>query len=1028
MTFTDTFIEKPVLSVVVCLSIMVLGAWSILQLSVRQYPLSDNSSIVINTFYEGASEDLVSSFITVPIEQAVSATQGVSYMQSKSSRGHSLVTLYLIPNYDSTEVLTNVIAKLNRVRSLLPRNSEPPTVEIESIDSKNATTFLSFSSETYDRAEITDYITRLVIPRLQSLKGIEKTEMFAKKVFAMRVWLDPLRMHAYRISPRDVKMALNRNNIQSQIGKTEGGKSWVQLSSDSGLSTLGDFENVILREEGASIVRLKDVAKVELGTETNPMEAWISGKDSIFIGVWPASTANAISVIESVRREVDRINALLPKGISASVDYDSTLYIKAAINEVLITLLETFIIVIFVVFLFLGNARSALIATVTIPLSLIGASIFIYLFGFSFNLLTLLAIVLSVGIVVDDAIVVIENIERKIASGLSPVRASLEGTRELSGPVITMTITLAAVFLPIALQGGLTGSLFREFAVTLAGAIVVSGVIALVVSPVLSAHFLKPGATTGRPRVGHQVGTYVSSNYMKLLRLAMDHRKTTVFLWCLILALGIQMYRQSPVELAPLEDQGIIYGIFENPPNASQEYVSHFARIANRKMLDREETDYTFMVVGPHFGISGLIAKPWEERSSSVFDMLPGLGSSLSDITGLQVFPVLPPSLPGGGDFPIEFSLVSADTPYRILPFAQKLRALAAESGLFQFPPIIDTKVDVPLVEFKLNRVKLADLGLDPALLMEDLSVLASDDYVDHFNMNDKSYKVIPQLDRRYRDTAEDILNTYVSSGSGELIPLYSVVEIEEKTVSRSLNRMQQQNSVTLKGVPSGTLGDAIQFLEEKADDILPDGMYVDYGGETRQLKTEGNRLIYAFLLALVLIYLLLAIQFNSLLDPWVVFLGSLPMAMFGALVFTSADSWWLGSISLNVDLSTTLNIYSQIGLITLVGLITKNGILIVEFANKMQHAGMSKLDAVLSASQTRLRPIMMTSVATIAGHMPLIFVDGPGAEARNSIGIVLVGGMTIGSLLALVIVPVAYMMISKEKQRVDHSIWSACT
>jgi multidrug efflux pump len=781
------------------------------------------------------------------------------------------------------------------------------------------------------------------------------------------------------------------------------------------LRTAEEFEKLVLRESGGAVVRLEDVADVVLGAEDYDSAVRFSGEQAVFMGVWVMPTANTLDVIKAVRVELEKLKKELPAGLEAGIGYDSTVYITGAITEVLKTLAETLLIVVIVIFLFLGSVRAVLVPVVAIPLSILGAIFLMQAFGFTVNLLTLLAIVLCVGLVVDDAIVIVENVERHMTNGLAPFDAALKGARELVGPVISMTITLAAVYLPIGLQGGLTGSLFREFAFTLAGAVFVSGIVALTISPAMSAKLLKPGfEERGLSGVITRGFNRLRDVYGVVLDKVLAARPAAYFVWAVIAFLCLPMFIMSPGELAPDEDQGVIFGIVEAPANATLEETARYADAATRIFLDTPESAYTFQLTQPTSGFGGMVLKPWSERERTPKEILPGVAQQLSRLAGVNMFPVTPPALPGGGNFPVEFILASTAEPQQILDIARELQKKATASGMFAFPPIIDTKIDQPQSEIVLDRDKVASYGLDLRQIGEDVSAMVGGNYVNRFNIGGRSYKVIPQIKRAGRLNPDQLQSIYVTGPEGRLIPLGSVATLETTAQPRSLNRFQQLNAVKLSGVAIRPLDEALRFLEDEAAKIMPPGYVIDYTGESRQLRAEGSKFLPSLALALVLIFLVLAAQFNSFRDPFIILLGSVPLAMFGALVFT-----FLKMPAPNVPFwtdgwTTTLNIYSQVGLVTLVGLIAKNGILIVEFANRRQLEGLGKLEAVREAARVRLRPILMTSLATVAGHFPLVLVTGAGAAARNSIGLVLVGGMAIGTLFTLFIIPCLYVLMAR--------------
>ncbi|MEW6288917.1 MAG: efflux RND transporter permease subunit [Thermodesulfobacteriota bacterium] len=1016
MHFTDLFIRRPVLALVISLVITIAGLQAIRSLNVRQFPVSENSAITVTTVYVGASAELVRGFITTPLERAIAAADGIDYIESQSAQGVSTINVRLKLNYDATKALAEVGSKVDQVRRDLPPEAEVPVINIESADSQFASVYLSFTSTVLKQNEITDYLVRVVQPRLTAVEGVQRADILGARTFAMRIWLKPDRMAAYNISPAQVRQALAANNYLSALGQTKGSLIQVNLTANTDLRSVAEFKNLVIREENGALIRLADIGEVVLGAEDYDTEVRFSGQTAVFMGIWPLPNANSLDVVKRVRTAMDGVQQDLPSGMQARIAYDATDYINNAIHEVIKTLADTLMIVVVIIFLFLGSFRSVFIPVIAIPLSLIGGVFLMQVFGFTINLLTLLAIVLSVGLVVDDAIVVVENVERHLGEGKSPLDAALVGARELIGPIIAMTITLAAVYAPIGLQGGLTGSLFREFAFTLAGAVTISGVVALTLSPMMTAKLLKPGLEE------HGLAGKITRDFKRLRNVygrwldATLHARPAVYLvWLVLSMLTIPMFRMSPVELAPNEDQGVIFGIIDAAANSTLDQTSRYAAAANTMFLSIPETDFTFQITQPSSGFGGMVTKPWDQRERTIFQIMPEVQQKLHGISGIQMFPVLPPSLPGGGQFPVEFILASTAETEEILQLAQQLQQKAMQSGLFAFPPIIDVKIDQPQSEFVINRDKVADLGLNLEQVGADIGAMIGGNFVNRFDIAGRSYKVIPQIQRVDRLNPDQLKDIYITGPAGQLVPLSTIATIDNSTVPRSLNRFQQLNAVKISGVSIRPLGEALQFLEDEAAKILPQGYVIDYTGESRQLRTEGNKFLPAFALAVVLIFLVLAAQFNSFRDPFVILAGSVPLGIFGALIFTflkmpdpNAPFWTHGW-------TTTMNIYSQVGLVTLVGLVSKNGILIVEFANKLQLQGHSKLDAVREASMTRLRPILMTSAATAAGHFPLTLVTGAGAAARNSIGLVLVGGITVGTIFTLFIVPSIYMLVARD-------------
>jgi multidrug efflux pump len=1016
MKFTDLFIRRPVIAIVVNLVIVIAGLQAIKSLNVRQYPRSENAVVTITTAYVGANAELVRGFITTPLERVIAAADGIDYLESESKQGLSTIRARLRLNYDATRALAEIGSKVDQVRRDLPPEAEVPILNIESADSQFASAYLSFSSDLLKQNEITDYLVRVVQPRLSAIEGVQRADILGARTFAMRIWLKPDRMAALNVSPAQIRQALTSNNYQAAVGQTKGSLVQVNLTANTDLSSVKEFQQLVVRQQGGATIRLGDVADVVLGAEDYDSAVNFSGQTAVFVGIWALPNANSLDVIKRVRVEMDSLQKEIPEQLQAKIAYDGTDYIRSAVRDVEETLGETLLIVVIVIFLFLGSFRSVLVPVVAIPVSLIGAVFLMQVFGFTVNLLTLLAIVLSVGLVVDDAIVVVENVERHLREGRRPVDAALIGARELVGPIIAMTITLAAVYTPIAFQGGLTGSLFREFALTLAGAVTISGVVALTLSPVMSAYLLKPGHETqglsGRINRGFD---RLRSAYSRHLDTALRGRGAIYAAWISVAALVLVMFAMSPKELAPTEDQGVIFGVVNTPANSTLDQLILSTRAVNKTVMELPEAAFTFQITFPNGGFWGVGLKPWTERPRTAFKIIPEVQARVGAIPGIQTFPVLPPALPGGGTFPVEVVLASTADSTEILGFAKQLQEKATASGLFAFPPQLDVKIDQPESEILVDRDKVAEIGLNLQQVGQDLSAAVGGNFVNRFSVAGRSYKVIPQVVRVGRLNPEQLKDIYVTGPNGQLVALSSIATIRDRVAPRTLNRFQQLNSVKISGVAVRPLDEALTFLETEAAKILPKGYSIDYTGESRQLRTEGNRFLPAFLLAVVMIFLVLAAQFNSFRDPFVILAGSVPLGMFGALVMT-----FLKMPNPNIPFftngwTTTLNVYSQVGLVTLVGLVSKNGILIVEFANKLQVQGLTKLEAVEQAAATRLRPILMTSVATVCGHFPLTLVTGPGAAARNSIGLVLVAGMAIGTAFTLFFVPAIYLLIARD-------------
>jgi multidrug efflux pump len=1003
MKFTDLFVKRPVLAMVVNLVIIIAGLQAVRSLSVRQYPRSDIAVIQVSTVYVGANADLVRGFITTPLERVIASADGIDYMESTSAQGLSTITVHLKLNYDTNAALTQIQAKVQQVKNDLPPEAQVPVIDLETADTQFAAMYIGFSSKDLDENQITDYLTRVVQPKLSAVSGVQRADILGNRTFAMRLWLKPEQMAARGVSPSDVRDALSKNNYLSALGSTKGSMVSVNLVANTDLRTPDDFKQMVVKQENGVVVRMGEIADIQLGAENYDQDVRFNGETATFMGIWVLPTANSLQVIQDVRKTLPAIQEQLPTGMKLGIPYDSTEYIQDAINEVLHTLTETLLIVVVVIFLFLGSFRSVLIPIVAIPVSLIGAFFLMLIAGFTINLLTLLAIVLSVGLVVDDAIVMVENVERHLQMGKTPFRAAEDAARELVGPIISMTITLAAVYAPIGIQGGLTGALFREFAFTLAGAVVVSGIVALTLSPMMGSKLLRAGDTEkGFAGIINRQFERVRNLYTRLLTGTLQYRPVVLTLWLIVAVLMVPFYMFSQHELAPAEDQGVVFGVIQSSANSTLDQTNLFTSQVYNVYKSFPESASIFQITNPDGGFGGMVTKPWSQRKKTTQQLLEESAGKLSTIAGVRVIPLTPPPLPGGGNFPVDFAIVSAAEPEQVSRFAEQIAHKAMASGKFIFADT-DVKFDQPQTEVVFDRDKLRSQGVDLSQAGADLSTMLGGNYVNRFSIQGRSYKVIPQVSRVERLTPEQLSNIYVKGSANQLVPLSTFATLKTTTQPRSLNKFQQLNAVRIQGVipPNVPLDQALTFLEDTAKQILPQGFTVDYAGESRQLRVEGSKFLGTFLLSAILIYLVLAAQFESFRDPFIILAGSVPLAMSGALLFS-----FLGF--------TTLNIYSQVGLITLVGLISKNGILIVEFANQLQETGLSKLQAIIGAAGTRLRPILMTTAATVFGHFPLVFATGPGAGARNSIGIMLVSGMIIGTAFTLFVVPSIYMLVAK--------------
>ncbi|MCF3649424.1 efflux RND transporter permease subunit [Synoicihabitans lomoniglobus] len=1008
-SFTDLFVRKPVIALVVNIAILVVGLVSYNQLNTRQYPRSDSAVVNVSTIYFGASADTVRGYITTQLERAISSADGIDYIESESFAGMSTIRVYLRLNYDTNAALAQISAKIDQVRNELPPEAESPTISVETTDNQFASMYLSFYSDTLSQNQITDYLNRMVQPRLAAIKGVQKADILGGRVYAMRVWLKPDELAARGLSPSEVRQALVSNNALSAVGATKGNMLRVSLVANTDLKNVDEFRSMVVAQNNGAIVRLADVAEVELGAESYDAQVRFGGQTATFMGIWVLPTESTVEVIQRVRDAFPDVEASLPAGLNGKMAYDATEYINDALREILTTLLETLLIVMLVIFLFMGSLRSVFIPVVAMPLSLIGAMFVMFLMGFTINLLTLLAVVLAVGIVVDDAIVVVENVERHIREGLTPINAAIQGARELVGPVISMTITLASVYAPIGFQGGLTGALFREFAFTLAGAVAVSGFVALTLSPMMSAYMLKGGDAEEKGLTGiiNRVFDRVRNRYERVVGGCLEAVPVILTLAVLFSLLLGPFFMFAQKELAPKEDQGVLMTILQGAPTATLEQAVMNTAEVQKIYEAQPEYETSFQITTPNFGFGGMILKPWSERERSVLEIEAALQSETAKIAGANAILNTPDALPAGGQFPIEFVIRSTDDHREMLDFANQLVLYAnteANAGggapTFYFADS-DLKFDLPQTTIDIDKDMVASMGLNLTDVSRDLGSMLGGGYVNRFVNDGRSYRVIPQVERGERLNPEQLLNYHIRGPQGQLIPLSTIATLTDTVEPRGLNRFQQLNSVKITGV-GPSIDSALTKLEQKAQEILPPGYTVDYGGQSRQLRLEGNALWQAGLLALVLIFLVLSAQFNSFRDPLIILLGSVPLALVGAML--PIFLW-----------KTSLNIYSQIGLITLVGLIAKNGILIVEFANSLQEQGVPKKEAIRRAAATRLRPVLMTSAATVFGHMMLIFVDGPGAAARNSIGWVLVVGMAVGTFFTLFVVPAFYMLIASE-------------
>ena len=1015
MSFTDIFIRRPVLASVVSLLILLIGLQCGFKLQVRQYPELSSTTITITTSYPGANADLVKGFITTPIAQAVASAEGIDTLVSNSQQNNSTITLNLLLNANPDRAVADVLSKVNQVKYVLPREALDPVVTKQTGDS-TALLYMSFNSNVLTPAQITDYLTRVVQPKLQTIDGVANAQILGGQTFAMRVWLDPDRMAARGVTPADVRAALAANNFTSAAGQIKGDFVQTSINAQTSLDSAQAFGQLVVATRGDALIRLGNIADIELGPESVDSSSVFDGLKAVFVGIYSTPTANPLDVINGVRKAFPDLQAQLPPGIDAAIAYDATNFIRASINEVEKTLGEAAIIVVIVIFLFLGNLRSTLIPIVTIPLSLIGVMIMLFALGYSLNLLTLLALVLAIGLVVDDAIVVVENIYRHIEEGLPPREAAIQGAREITGPVISMTITLAAVYAPIGFVSGVTGALFREFAFTLAGSVIVSGVIALTLSPMMCSQLLKPpkenahGFVAFLDRLFHGLRV----RYQRRLHKTLNFRALTVLILAGILAITGVMFMSTPKELAPEEDQGAIFALIKSPQYANLDYLEKATAQVQAAADKIPEKDHVFLIngsAGVHQGFGGIILKPWGERERNQKQIIQALQPKLSDVTGAQIIAFAPPSLPGStGGPPVQFVIRSIGDYQQLASSMAEIETAAKESGLFIFTDS-DLKFDLPQIEVKIDADKANRLGITMQDIGSSLATLLGGNYVNRFNLYGRSYEVIPQAPRDFRLSPDWLTRYQVRTAGGDLVSLGTIVDVSTSVQPNSLPTFQQLNSATLQGVPfpGHTIGEALEFLQQKAKTVLPKGFTIDYQGEARQYVQEGNTLLMTFVFALIVIFLVLAAQFESFRDPFIILIA-LPTSMFGALLPLNI----LGVVG-----AASMNIYSQIGLVTLIGLISKHGILMVEFANKLQESeGYGRREAIEHAAAVRLRPILMTTAAMVVAMIPLIIAEGAGARSRFAIGVVIAAGMSIGTLFTLFVTPAIYTSIARDHHR----------
>ncbi|OBT12932.1 transporter [Vibrio sp. UCD-FRSSP16_10] len=1005
MRFTDIFIKRPVLALSISFLIALLGLQAIFKMQVREYPEMTNTVVTVSTSYYGASADLIQGFITQPLEQAIAQADNIDFMTSQSVLGGSTISVTMKLNTDPNAALADILAKTNAVRSQLPKESEDPTVTM-STGSTTAVMYIGFTSDELASSQITDYLERVINPQLFTVNGVSKIDLYGGVKYALRVWLDPEKMAGLQLTATDVMGVLNANNFQSATGQATGTFVLYNGSANTQVASVQELKNLVVKQDKGQVVRLSDIAKVTREKSHDVYRASANGQEAVVVAVNGAPSANPINIAQDVLKLLPQLKKNLPSNIKMEVMYDSTVAINESIYEVAKTIIEAALIVLIVITLFLGSYRAVLIPIVTIPLSLIGVAMFMQVLGFSWNLMTLLAMVLAIGLVVDDAIVVLENVDRHIKLGETPFRAAIIGTREIAVPVIAMTLTLGAVYAPIALMGGITGSLFKEFALTLAGAVFVSGIIALTLSPMMCSTILKQNETPNRfEQFVHKKLDSLSEAYASALKSVMQHRSVVVVFALIVFGSLPLLFKFIPSELAPSEDKGVVMMLGTGPSNANLDYLQNSMNEVNKALNEQPEVAYAQIFTGvpssnQAFGIASL--KPWSQREASQSEVTNRVSGLVSNIPGMAITAFQMPELPGAGSgLPLQFVITTPSSFESLFQIATNALAEVTANPQFVYSNL-DLNYDSATMKITIDKDKAGAYGVTMQDIGITLSTMMSDGYVNRIDLYGRSYEVIPQVERKYRLNPESMNNYYVRSSNGESIPLGSLVSIDVVPQPRTLPHFNQLNSATIGAVPAPgvTMGDAIAWFESTAVEKLPSGYNHDYMGEARQFVTEGSALYTTFALAIAIIFLVLAIQFESLRDPLVIMV-SVPLAISGALV---ALAWGLA----------TMNIYSQVGLITLVGLITKHGILICEVAKEEQlYHQRNRIDAVMAAAKVRLRPILMTTAAMIAGLIPLMYASGAGAAQRFSIGIVIVAGLSIGTIFTLFVLPVIYSFIA---------------
>ncbi len=1011
MYFTDIFIKRPVLATVVSLFILVLGLRSMGSLTVRQYPYTQNAVVTVTTTFTGADPNVVAGFITTPLENSIAQADGIDYMTSTSTQGTSTITINLRLNYDAQKALSDINTKVNAVLNQLPKQSQQPVITVQIGETIDAM-YIGFYSDVLAPNQITDYLVRVVQPRLQAIDGVQQAEFRGDRQFAMRIWLDPVRLAGFGLTAADIATALANNDSISAVGRTDGNMFTVNMTASTNLTSVEQFKKMVIKSSKGAIIRLGDIANISLGATNYDTSVAFNGTRAVYIGILVAPTANLLTVISDIKKMLPDIQNQLPEGLKAKIVYDSTDFVNSSIHEVEHTIIESLIIVTIVIFLFLGSLRSVIIPLIAIPLSLIGTFFIMLLLGYSINLLTLLALVLAIGLVVDDAIIIVENAQRHIEGGMTKIKAAIQGARELANPIIAISVVLIAVYLPIGFMGGLTGALFTEFAFTLAGSVAISAIIALTLSPMMCSKLLVPpnkDKDSWVQKLDHQFER-LREKYKSTLEGSLNYLSVTGVFAAIILVSIYFFYSTAKSELAPMEDQGVLISQVTTAPNATLSQTELYSDEVLKTYMKYPETDRIFQldgITGLNTSIIGMGLKPWGDRKRTSNQLQPIVQQELSKITGAIIAVFQLPPLPGARGVPVQFVIQSTDPFSRMDEVNQELMQKAREAGLFLYLDT-DLKIDKAQTEVVIDRDKVSEFGLTMQDITNTLGGALSQDYINYFDFGGRSYQVIPQMMRTDRQNTNQLGTYYINTLAGSTIPLSTVAKLVTKTVPESLNHFQQINSATLSAVPAPgiTTSDALTRLVKIANQVLPQGYTINYAGPSRQYIQESSALVATFFFALIIIFLALAALFESFRDPLIVLI-SVPMSICGAMIF----------ISLGIG-GADLNIYTEVGLVTLIGLISKHGILIVQFANDMQLEGKSKRDAIVEAASIRLRPILMTTAAMVLGVMPLIIASGAGAVSRYCIGLVIASGISIGTLFTLFVVPAMYLFLAEDRAK----------